>query len=135
MLAGQPVTLASIYRLLSSVSSKPEDVNDRDWRRESFVFEALIRADQTSGAHADLPAIRHFFYKEWPAVPPKTRATVEADLTGLLDPLMRQSPANPLWERLPQFYPPNNCSRSVRVPLYTATGGTFSRLLCGRSWL
>jgi hypothetical protein len=28
--------------------------------------------------------------------------------------LTRQSPANPLWERIPQFCEPANCSRSVK---------------------
>jgi type IV secretory pathway TraG/TraD family ATPase VirD4 len=49
----------------------------------------LERAAGSGTNPRDLAQVRHYFLKEWPGLDERPRSTVQADLTGLLDPLTR----------------------------------------------
>lgn len=89
MLVGEPVTLSGIYQI---VASAPRGVLEADafhWRKESHLFALLTRAQQSGVNPGDVASTRNYFLSEWPRLDDRPRSTVEADLTGLLDPLTR----------------------------------------------
>jgi hypothetical protein len=89
MLVDEPVTLSGIYQIVSSAPHNPLEADAHHWRKESHLFSLLTKAQQAHGNARDVVSVRHYFLKEWPRLDERPRSTVEADLTGLLDPLTR----------------------------------------------
>jgi len=89
MLAKHPIKLRDIYRLIIDSPTSLAQSQDADWRRESFVFEMLSRASNRSGGHPEYDLIKDFWLRERAQLPDKTKATIEADITGMCDPLTR----------------------------------------------
>jgi hypothetical protein len=89
LMAGESVDLVSIYKILSSAPQDLDQVDKRSWQDKSYLYHLLIKADQKSPHHPELPMVKTYWLTEWAKLNPKTRGTVEADLTGLLDPLTR----------------------------------------------
>ena len=58
------------------------------WQHDSYLFQLLCRAEQKASRHPDWKLIRNYFLIERPNLASKTRETIDADFTGMFDPLM-----------------------------------------------
>src|SRR5260370_26187434 len=67
----------------------PEQPRSPDWQKDNFLFELLERAHRTASGHPEWELIRNYWMIERPALASKTRETIDADFTGMFDPLTR----------------------------------------------
>jgi hypothetical protein len=89
ILAEEPIELRTLYQMLTDAPKSPDEVTKETWRKESYVFELLERAERRAGDHREWLPIRRYWLTERPSLPPKTRDTIDADFTGMFDPLTR----------------------------------------------
>jgi len=86
------LSIESLYRVVISAASSPEEVRSSEWRASSFCFQCLTQADNPANrerkAH-DLGVVADFFLLEWPALSEKTRSIVLNTFTSMLDVLNR----------------------------------------------
>jgi hypothetical protein len=91
-LAGLPVTVPSLYRVLSEAPQSPDEAASAPFRAKSFTFQCLIQADQRASGERDrhdLGVVADFWCREFPAMSQKTRSVIVASQIGMLDVLNR----------------------------------------------
>ena len=89
LLAGEPIQLRTLYDMIVSAPKEPQQASSADWQRKSFLFGLLEKAHQTAVNHPEWKLIVSYWMVERPALPSKTRETIDADFTGMFDPLTR----------------------------------------------
>lgn len=89
LLASEPIQLRSLYEMIVSAPKDREQAASADWQNSSFLFKLLERGNQTAGNHPEWKLITNYWMLERPALAPKTRETIDADFTGMFDPLTR----------------------------------------------
>jgi hypothetical protein len=90
LLAGEPIQLRALYEMIVSAPKDREQAASIDWQNCSFLFALLERANRTAAAnHTEWKLITNYWMLERPALAPKTRETIDADFTGMFDPLTR----------------------------------------------
>jgi hypothetical protein len=89
LLAGEPIQLRTLYDMIVSAPKEPQQASSGDWQRKSFLFGLLEKAHQTAVNHPEWKLIVSYWMVERPALPSKTRETIDADFTGMFDPLTR----------------------------------------------
>jgi hypothetical protein len=89
LLAGEPIQLRTLYDMIVSAPKEPQQASSQDWQRKSFLFGLLEKAHQTAANHPEWKLIVSYWMVERPALPSKTRETIDADFTGMFDPLTR----------------------------------------------
>jgi hypothetical protein len=89
LLAKAPIQLRTLYEMIVSAPKEPQQVRSPDWQKQSFLFGLLEQAHQTASNHPEWKLITNFWMIERPALASKTRETIDADFTGMFDPLTR----------------------------------------------
>lgn len=92
LLAGWPVTVRDLYRLVISAPQSLNDVASESWRGTSFCYDCLVAIDKrprTPSQTADGELVADFFLKEFPALNEKTRSIIVSQFTSTCDVLLR----------------------------------------------
>lgn len=89
LLASEPIQLRSLYEMIVSAPKNAEQAASADWQDKSFLFSLLERANNVAASHPEWKLIKNYWMLERPALAPKTRETIDADFTGMFDPLTR----------------------------------------------
>lgn len=92
LLAKGEVSGPSLYRLVVSAPTSPEELASDEWKRTSFCFECMREADaRTKSAiqQADFEFDIDFFANEWARLSERTRSVVLSTFTSMLDVLNR----------------------------------------------
>jgi hypothetical protein len=87
-LAGEPVKLRTLYRMMVDSARDPEQANSKQWQDHSLVFN-LLRAAEHSANRDEFELISEYWLNERPSLNAKTRDCIDADFTGMFDPLTR----------------------------------------------
>lgn len=88
LMANHAVRVRSLYEMILSAPKYPEEVVSTSWQKDSWLFE-LLRIAEASAPGLELEMVKRYWLVERPAIPPKTRETIDADFTGMFDPLTR----------------------------------------------
>jgi len=89
LLAEQPIQLRALYEMILASPKMPDDVSSAKWQEGSRLFHLLERAEEKARKSPEWEMIKRYWLVERPALPPKTRETIDADFTGMFDPLTR----------------------------------------------
>jgi hypothetical protein len=89
LLAKAPIQLRTLYEMIVSAPKEPQQVRSPDWQKQSCLFGLLEQAHQTASNHPEWKLITNYWMIERPALASKTRETIDADFTGMFDPLTR----------------------------------------------
>jgi type IV secretory pathway TraG/TraD family ATPase VirD4 len=89
LLAQAPIQLRTLYEMIVSAPKEPRQTTSPDWQKQSFLFGLLEQAHRTASSHPEWKLITNFWMIERPALASKTRETIDADFTGMFDPLTR----------------------------------------------
>jgi len=89
ILAAEPVQLRTLYEMIVAAPQSAEQAASEKWQSESFLFSLLCRAEDKNGSHPEFGHIRQYWMNERALLPSKTRETIDADFTGMFDPLTR----------------------------------------------
>jgi hypothetical protein len=89
LLAGEPIQLRGLYEMILAAPKSPDEVSASKWQEGSSLFHLLVRAEEKAPQSLELEMIKRYWLVERPAIPPKTRETIDADFTGMFDPLTR----------------------------------------------
>ena len=89
LLAGEPIQLRTLYQLIVDAPQSAEQAASEKWQASSFLFSLLCRAEDKEGSHPEFQHVRQYWMSERALLPSKTRETIDADFTGMFDPLTR----------------------------------------------
>jgi hypothetical protein len=89
LLAQEPVQMRALYEMILAAPKGPDEVSAVAWQKGSCLFHLLERAEENARKSMELEMIKRYWLVERPAIPPKTRETIDADFTGMFDPLCR----------------------------------------------
>src|ERR1700758_1069432 len=89
LLAKESIQLRTLYEMIVSAPKDAQQVISQDWRKQSYVFNLLERAERLASNHPEWKFLVNYWIIERPALAPKTRETIDADFTGMFDPLTR----------------------------------------------
>src|SRR6202048_2395964 len=89
LMAEEPIQLRSLYSMIVSAPKDLRETADENWQRESFLFALLQEAEAKARDHPEWELITNYWMRERPALASKTRETIDADFTGMFDPLTR----------------------------------------------
>jgi len=89
LLTGEPVRLRTLYEMIVSAPRDAHQAESNDWRDKSFLFGLLEQGNKKAGSHPEWKLITNYWLLERPNMPAKTRETIDADFTGMFDPLTR----------------------------------------------
>jgi hypothetical protein len=88
-LAGAPVQLKNLYKVIIESATSQLQADSEKWQTTSYVYDLLCRAEAKSGKHSEFDPVKDYWLRERPALDPKTRSNIDADFTGMFDPLTR----------------------------------------------
>jgi type IV secretory pathway TraG/TraD family ATPase VirD4 len=89
LLAQELVQLSALYEMILAAPKSQEEVSAPTWQSGSCLFNLLERAEEKARKSLEFEMIKRYWLVERPALPPKTRETIDADFTGMFDPLTR----------------------------------------------
>lgn len=91
-LAEKPVTLPNIERVISSSPSQLSQLEDENWKEDSFCFQTLCDAferQKSPSREADFKQTSLYWLKSLPTLAPQTRSCIFAMFSGTAVALMR----------------------------------------------
>jgi hypothetical protein len=89
LLANQSIQLRTLYQMIVAAPKHPEELKSLEWQRDNPLFDLLDRAYTNGRENPEWELIHNYWTVERPALAPKTRETIDADFTGMFDPLTR----------------------------------------------
>jgi hypothetical protein len=89
LMAEKAIQLRTLYQMIVSAPKDPREAADENWQRESYLFALLQEAEAKASDHPEWELIINYWMRERPALASKTRETIDADFTGMFDPLTR----------------------------------------------
>jgi hypothetical protein len=89
VLTGESIQLRTLYRMIVSAPRNADQVRSTEWQSRSYLFQLLARAESKASSHPEWELITNYFLIERPNLAPKTRETIDADFSGMFDPLTR----------------------------------------------
>ena len=89
LLANESIQLRTLYEMIVSAPKDAQQVTSEDWRKQSYLFNLLERAERLASKHPQWKFLANYWMLERPALASKTRETIDADFTGMFDPLTR----------------------------------------------
>jgi TraM recognition site of TraD and TraG len=89
LMAERPIQLRTLYAMIVSAPKDIREAADEHWQRGSFLFSLLDQAEAKASNHPEWELITNYWMRERPALASKTRETIDADFTGMFDPLTR----------------------------------------------
>jgi hypothetical protein len=89
-LAGEPVSIPNIDRVIKSLPSRPEEIEDERWQNESYCAKLIgsikARTDSlTPDQWSDLDFATLHLLKRWPAFDERPRSSLEMTWSGMAD--------------------------------------------------
>lgn len=87
-MSGEPVKLRTLYRMMVDSARDMDQANSKQWQDNSLVFN-LLRAAEHSPSRDEFELISEYWLNERPSLNAKTRDCIDADFTGMFDPLTR----------------------------------------------
>jgi TraM recognition site of TraD and TraG len=89
LMAGEPIQLRTLYRLITDAPNSAIQAESEKWQELSFLYSSLVQAEEKTGGAGEFSLVKDYFMRERPALDPKTRSAIDADFTGMFDPLTR----------------------------------------------
>ena len=89
LMAEKPIQLRTLYSMIVSAPKDAKEAADDNWQKESALFALLQQAEAKAIDHPEWELITNYWMRERPALASKTRETIDADFTGMFDPLTR----------------------------------------------
>jgi hypothetical protein len=92
MLGRGSVSIPDLYRMVVSLPTSPQQVNDGEWKRQSFAFATLQKADETAKSsmrRRDFELCTDYSLLEFPALSDKTRSIIVSTFTSMIDVFQR----------------------------------------------
>ncbi|MCA9245134.1 MAG: TraM recognition domain-containing protein [Phycisphaerales bacterium] len=92
IIAGRPISVPELYRLVVTAPVSLEQATSDDWKAESFCFKCLREADaraKSASQERDFELVADYFLLEFPGLSEKTRSVVVSTLTSTIDVLNR----------------------------------------------
>ena len=89
LMAEKPIQLRTLYSMIVSAPKEVREAGDDQWQKESALFALLQQAEARASDHPEWELITNYWMRERPALASKTRETIDADFTGMFDPLTR----------------------------------------------
>lgn len=92
LLAEGRVTVGDLYRVIISLPRSPEEARSESWKQGSYCFQCLRAADQrvkTPSQTQDFELTSQYMLFEMSTLSERTRSSIVAVVTTVLDPLMR----------------------------------------------
>jgi hypothetical protein len=88
-LGGERISIISIHRIILSLPTQPEQVEDRKWQETAcgkLISEIRARKDSfTEPQWEDLENAIAYTLEKWPELDPRTRSNIESTWVGLAD--------------------------------------------------
>jgi hypothetical protein len=89
-LAGEPISIASIDRVIKSLPTRPGEYEEEAWQKESYCAQVIasIRARRetlTSDQWSDLDFATQYVCRKWPAFDERPRSSLEMTWSGMAD--------------------------------------------------
>lgn len=91
-LAGQPITLDNIARLIATAPQDAAQVHSEDWQNSSYLFTVLSQADAKATSdrqQRDLELTGRYWMQAYPQLNDRTRTSIVATFSGVADILLR----------------------------------------------
>lgn len=88
-MAGEDLQLRKLHDMILSAPGTAAEVDFKEWKDQSYLFYLMSLASHKNGKSLEYRYVKDYWYRERPNIPSKTRGTIDADLTGMLDPLTR----------------------------------------------
>ncbi len=89
LMAGEPIKIRTLYQMITESPKEIAQAKSPEWQSESIVFKLLQKSENKSKNHPELDLIQQYWMSERPTLNAKTRDTIDADFTGMFDPLTR----------------------------------------------
>src|SRR5215831_15331578 len=89
LLAKQSIQLRTLYQMIVASPKFPDQLKSLEWQRDNLLFDLLDRAYANGRENPEWELIHNYWTIERPALASKTRETIDADFTGMFDPLTR----------------------------------------------
>lgn len=92
MLGRGRISISDLYRVVVSLPTLPQQVNDEAWKRQSFAFATLQAADQAVKSETrrrDFELCADYALLEFPALSDKTRSIIVSTFTSMIDVFQR----------------------------------------------
>jgi hypothetical protein len=89
LMAEKPIQLRTLYSMIVSAPKDAKEAADDNWQKDSALFALLQQAEAKASDHPEWELITNYWMRERPALASKTRETIDADFTGMFDPLTR----------------------------------------------
>ncbi|MHC5542686.1 type IV secretory system conjugative DNA transfer family protein, partial [Singulisphaera rosea] len=86
------LSIPDLYRLVVSAPTSTEEARSPEWKRDSFCYECLKRADErdkTPRQRKDYEIVADYLMLEFPALSEKTRSVIVSTFTSMIDVLNR----------------------------------------------
>jgi len=89
-LAGDPVSIATIDRVIKSLPTRPGEHEDPAWQKEAHCAQLIekVRARQemlSADQWSDLEFATQYIFKKWPAFDERPRSSLEMTWSGMAD--------------------------------------------------
>lgn len=89
-LAGEPISIVNIDRVIKSLPSRPDEHEEEAWQREAYCAQLInqVRARQqtlTRDQWSDLEFATQYIFKKWPAFDERPRSSLEMTWSGMAD--------------------------------------------------
>jgi hypothetical protein len=100
-LAGEPIPITTIDRVIKSLPTHPEEYEQEQWQRESFCARLISSIKErketlTPDMWSDLDFATQFIFRKWPAFDERPRSSLEMTWSGMADKFLF-SPLNRLF--------------------------------------
>lgn len=89
LLAKESIQLRSLYRIIVASPKTIDETKSAEWQKDNFLFQLLERAHASAREHPEWELVHNYWMIERPSLASKTRETIDADFTGMFDPLTR----------------------------------------------
>lgn len=88
LLAGEPLSVGLLCRIVSSMPKSLEQVRSEEWQRSSLCYRLLRAADTSSKSPRqlrDYEAVLDYGLSEWPSLADRTRSSISATFFAFAD--------------------------------------------------
>jgi uncharacterized membrane protein YgcG len=119
------ISIRDIVKFISSAPNSPQEAQNPEWQRRSFMYEVMSRATFAPKIPMEEAAMRDciaFWSQRFPAIPDKTRGNIIITVTSALDRFMHG--------RLEKAF----CGKTTIVPEMTFHGAIILPVMSTLTW-
>jgi hypothetical protein len=118
LLAKEPLTLGALNDIMQSSPASVPDTKDRTWQNQSYLWKLLKEAETENSP--EFATISHYWLYTRAALPPKTRAIIDAEFLSMVDGPLSRGPMSDLFSEATNI-DPTECFRGkiviVNIPV------------------